>query len=116
MINKIKKGLVGYMWDGPNKPFARFIWKLKKKLGLRVHHSGIPIIVSDKVTKDKTAVYAPFSKFSESQKKLIEYAYICNVCCCILEMPCFVDGKCPECGSKSKEILYLKKKNDKKIS
>ena len=53
----MNKGLIGYMWDGPSKPFARFIWKLKQKLGLKVWQSGIPIIVSDKVNKDNSIVY-----------------------------------------------------------
>lgn len=50
------------------------------------------------------------TKMVKYKEELIEYAYFCNVCCCILEMPCFVDGKCPECKSESKEILYLKRK------
>ncbi len=41
--------------------------------------------------------------------ELVEYAYLCNACLTILEIPCFVDGKCPLCGGKSKEILYMKK-------
>lgn len=36
------------------------------------------------------------------------YAYLCNTCCTILELPCFVKGKCPECKSENKEILYRK--------
>lgn len=30
------------------------------------------------------------------------YAYLCNECCTILECPCFINGKCPTCGSESK--------------
>lgn len=47
-------------------------------------------------------------KFIKEKMKLIEYAYLCDECCTILECPCFKDGKCPECGSESKKILYLK--------
>ena len=43
-------------------------------------------------------------------EELVEYAYLCNVCLTILEITCFVNGKCPTCGSESKEILYLNKK------
>ena len=53
----MKKGLVGYMFDyGPENKFLNIIWRIKKKLGLKVHHSGIPIIVSDKVIEDKTTI------------------------------------------------------------
>ncbi len=40
------------------------------------------------------------------------YAYLCNECCCILEIPCFINGKCPECGSESKDTLYIKGAKD----
>lgn len=44
-----------------------------------------------------------------SNEGFIEYAFLCSECCTILEMPCFIDGECPECKSKLKSILYLKK-------
>ncbi len=54
----MKKGLIGYMFDyGPNNPILNFFWRLRKKLGLKVKNYGIPIIVSDKVTKDETIVF-----------------------------------------------------------
>ncbi|MCK5293901.1 MAG: hypothetical protein KAJ49_04565 [Arcobacteraceae bacterium] len=43
--------------------------------------------------------------------KLTEYAYFCKECCTMLEIPCFINGECPECKSKSKEILYMKIKH-----
>jgi hypothetical protein len=46
----------------------------------------------------------------ETENKFVPYAYLCNVCCCILEQPCFKEGKCPECGSKSKTILFERRR------
>lgn len=40
--------------------------------------------------------------------KYVGYGYLCNTCLAMLETPCFRGGECPECGSKSKEILYIK--------
>lgn len=37
------------------------------------------------------------------------YAYLCRTCCTILEIPCFKDGQCPECGSKDKDVLYTQR-------
>ncbi len=45
----------------------------------------------------------------EIKKEYVAYAYLCKECCTILEMPCFIDGKCPECRSELKDILYLRK-------
>lgn len=49
---------------------------------------------------------------NKPQDNLKEYAYLCNECCCIGEIPIFKDGKCPECGSENKSILYIKKINE----
>ncbi len=40
------------------------------------------------------------------EKKLVVFAYQCDACLTILECPCFVDGKCPECSCTSKTSLY----------
>jgi len=51
IVFKMKKGLVGYIFGE-----KRGIWyRIKKFLGLPID-KGIPIIVSDKVTKDETTI------------------------------------------------------------
>ena len=52
-------GPVGEMRFMPIHKFWGFIWKIKERLGSN-KGTGIPVVVTDKVHKDKTIVY--FSK------------------------------------------------------
>lgn len=36
------------------------------------------------------------------------YAYLCPLCCYIMECPCFEGKICPKCGCDKPDILYLK--------
>jgi len=67
--------------------------------------TDIPIITDNKSIKN----IEDFA-FERAEKQFIPYAYQCNLGLTILECPCFIDGKCPECGCKSKEVLFLKEK------
>ena len=51
----MKKGLVGRLDFPPVRKLNYFIWWIKTKLGLR-KNCGIPIIVTDKISNDKTTV------------------------------------------------------------
>ena len=52
----IKNGLIGYLFDEPSGRWQRFIWRIRKWLGLKVKHYGVPIVVSDKVKEDYSMV------------------------------------------------------------
>jgi len=108
------------MTDVTDKEINEFMKKMKKRLKMgrkkypnQLMKQDIPKEWEDEIidlSNYGVLLYGKLKRLEEKIKKeFTAYAYLCNVCCCILEMPCFVKGKCPECGSKSKAILYLRK-------
>lgn len=59
----------------------------------------------------RLAEYKIIGSLKESETP---YAYLCPLCCTILECPCFVGKVCPECGCDKPDILYLKINGDNK--
>jgi len=52
----MKKGLIGYMFqDKPKNVLEKFWWKIKSIFGWK-NKTGIPIIISNKITKDQTTI------------------------------------------------------------
>ena len=108
------------MIDVTNKEIDEFIKKMKKRLLLGRKKYPNQLMKQNIIQEWEDEIidlsnygillYGKLKRLEEKIKKeFVDYAYLCNECCTILEMPYFIKGNCPECGSKSKRILYMRK-------